>query len=130
LLDRFLGASLLRYLVLGDEPAMDKARAEQAADRLYADLCRQGLTRVTFERNGVVDVPGLGPVEAPIAARSGDRYTIIGIHGPLTPDYAWDEALRDAKEFGVAVPVLLVDELVVAQNLPRASKQVIEAVAT
>src|SRR5205807_1636684 len=39
-LDRYLGASLLRYLLYGLEPVLDKARVEQAADRLFAELSR------------------------------------------------------------------------------------------
>jgi hypothetical protein len=128
LLDRHLGASLLRYLVRGEEPVLEKVRIERAADRLYADLSRHGLDAVEFARNARVDVPGVGPLEAPIVARSGGRELIIGIHGPLTPDHAADEKLREAKEFGTVVPVLLIDEIVIARNLPRASRQVIEVI--
>lgn len=126
LLDRHLAASLLRYLVRGEEPSLDKARLEQAADRLFEDLSRQGDSAVTWHRNAAVDVPGIGPVEAPILARSNGRAYIIGVHGPLTPDTASDEALRDAKEFGSVVPVILVDDIMISRNLPRASQQVME----
>jgi hypothetical protein len=129
LLDRYLGASLLRYLVLGEEPVLDKRRLEQAADRLHTDLCRHGLDGVEFERNSGIDIPGIGTMEVPILARSNGRDVIVGIHGPLTPDHAADERLREAKEFGAVVPVLLVDEIVVSQNLPHASQQVIEAIS-
>lgn len=129
LLDRHLGASLLRYLVRGEEPVLEKVRVERAADRLFADLSRHGLEGVEFARNARVDVPGIGTLEAPIVAQSNDRKMMIGIHGPLTPDYAADEKLRDAKEFGTVVPVLLVDEVVISRNLPRASQQVIEVLS-
>jgi ATP-dependent helicase YprA (DUF1998 family) len=129
LLDRHLGASLLRYLVRGEAPVLDKQRMESAADRLYADLSRRGDKDVQFRRNVRVDLPSIGAVEAPILARSDGRDLIVGIHGPLTPDHADDERLRDAKEFGTVVPVLLVDEIVISQNLPRASQQVIDRVS-
>lgn len=129
LLDRHLGASLLRYLVLGEEPVLDKARVELAVDRLYEDLSRHGLGDVHLQRHARIDVMGIGPIEAPILARSGQREFIIGVHGPLTPNHATDEALRDAKEYGSVVPVLLVDEIAISRNLPRASQQVIEAIA-
>jgi len=128
LLDRHLGASLLRYLVLGEELVLDKTRVELAADRLYEDLSRHGLSDVHLRRNARIDVVGIGSIEAPILAHSGERDFIIGIHGPLTPDHATDESLRDAKEYGSVVPVLLVDELAISRNLPRASRQVIEAI--
>ena len=126
LLDRHLGASLLRYLVRGEKPILDKIRLEQAADRLFEDLSRQGDSAVTWHRNAGVEVPGIGLVEAPILARANGRAYIVGVHGPLTPDTASDEALRDAKEYGSVVPVILVDDIVISRNLPRASQQVLE----
>jgi hypothetical protein len=107
---------------------LDKWRLEQAADKLYTDLSRQGLETVEFVRNGAVNVPGIGTIEAPILARSNGRELIVGLHGPLTPDHPADERLREAKEFGTVIPVRLVDEMVISQNLPRASQQVIEAI--
>lgn len=129
LLDRHLGASLLGYLVDGDAPTLDKARLEAAADRLYEDLSRHGLTNVSIDRNALVDVQGIGSVEAPILVHSAGRDFIVGIHGPLTPDHAADEQLRDAKEYGTSVPVILVDEIIVSRNLPYASSQVIQAIS-
>lgn len=124
LLDRQLAASLLRYLVRGEPPVLDKARLEQAADRLFEDLIRQGRSDLEFLRNAQVSVPGIGTIEAPILARSSGRDFIVGVNGPLTPDHAADEALRDAKEYGSVVPVILIDEIVISRNLPRASQQV------
>lgn len=127
LLDRFVGASLLRYLVYETDPVLDRRRLDQAADRLYTDLVRHGLEGVEFQRRSTVDIPAIGRVEAPILARVRGRDSIIGIHGPLTPDHAADERIQEAKEFGTAMQVLLIDEMVVSQNLPRASQQVFEA---
>ena len=59
-----------------------------------------------------------------------DRTLIIGTHGPLTPDYPTDPVLRDAKEFSVSTPVELVDDILIGQNLPAASLQVIRRVAS
>jgi len=128
MLDRHLAASLLRFLVRGEEPVLDKARLEAAADRLYEDLSRQGHADIEFRRNAPIDVAGIGVIEAPILVHSGGRDHIIGVHGPLTPDHASDEALRNAKEYGSVVPVVLVDEIVISRNLPRASQQVIESI--
>lgn len=128
LLDRYLGASLLRYLVLGEEPTMNERRLEEAADRLYADLSRHGLDGAEIQRHAAIEIPGVGSVEAPILTTAGGRSLVIGIHGPLTPDHAHEERLREAKEFSVGVPVLLIDEMVISKNLPRASQQVLEAI--
>ena len=128
LLDRHLGASLLRYLIRDEEPVLSKMRLEQATDKLFADLCRHGLPDVQFLRRAEVDIPGLGNIEAPILAITPSKRLVVGLHDPLMPDHASDPKLRDAAEFGAAVPVLLVDEIVVARNLPHASGQVIEAI--
>lgn len=128
-LDRFVGASLLRYLLLGEEPVLDEIRLEQSSERLFQDLSRQGLEGVEFRRNAMVEVAGVGQVLAPILATTASRSFIVGIHGPLTPDYPADPVLRDAKEFGTSVPVELVDEIVVARNLPTATMQVIKRVS-
>lgn len=127
LLDRHLGASLLRYLVRGEEPLMAKSRLEDAVNRLHADLCRQGIDGANFLCNQPIDLPGIGAVEAPILASVDSRQLIIGVHGPLTPDHSADEALVAAKELGGTVRVKLLDEIVISRNLPHASQQVIDA---
>jgi ATP-dependent helicase YprA (DUF1998 family) len=129
MLDRHLGASLLRYLVHGEEPVLDKERLEGAADRLFTDLSRLGIDSVEFHRNGQIDVPGIGTVEAPILAEAAGGPLIVGVHGPLTPDHAADQVLRDVKEYSPEVPVLLVDEIVITRNLPFASRQVVNTVS-
>lgn len=125
LLDRHVGVSLLRYLLDGTEPALAKVRLEASTDRLFADLDRLGVAGVEFRRNEVVHLPGLGPVEAPILARSGDADLIIGVHTPMTPGFAADELLREAAEFSAMTPVQLVDEILITRHLPLASKQVL-----
>ena len=129
-LDRFVGASLLRYLLHGEEPFLDQARTERSTNRLFEDLTRHGLEAVEFQRRMPIQILGLGDVIAPIAAIKGDRTLIIGTHGPLTPDYPADPVLRDAKEFSVSTPVELVDDILIGQNLPAASLQVIRRVAS
>ena len=129
LLDRYLGASLLRYLLYGEDPVLSEVRLSQACDRLFEDLRRQAIPNVQFARDEPVQIPGIGEVRAPILATTSSRRFIVGIHGPLTPDYPADNALRDAKEFGTGVPVELIDEIVVARNLPAASIQVIQRVS-
>lgn len=127
LLDRHLGASLLRYLLDGSEPVLDASRLAKAADLVFADLVRQQPKGLGFARSVDIDLSGLGTVHAPILAETNRRRLIVGIHGPLTPDRADDPTLRDAKEYGGEVPVLLLDEIVVARNLPHATLQVLEA---
>ena len=48
LLDRYLGASLLRYLLYGEDPVLSDVRLNQACDRLFEDLRRQAIPNVEF----------------------------------------------------------------------------------
>ena len=129
LLDRHLGASLLRYLIAGTYPILDPKRLGKSTDLLFEDLQRQDLEGVTLERNRIITPPGLGTVTAPIyvTADDGARF-VIGLHGPLTPDDPPDEGLRDLKEYCTSIPVLLCDEIVVRRNLPSATSSLISRI--
>ena len=126
LLDRHLGASLLRYLLTGDPPTMTADRLEKSTDLLFQDLERQGVDGLLLERNQLLTLPGTGDVIAPILATLPTKARfVIGLYGPLTPDHAQDVALNDLKEFSATVPVILVDELIVRRNLPRATSDLL-----
>jgi hypothetical protein len=75
----------------------------------------------------VISVRGLGDITAPIHVKRNDNGAefVIGLHGPLTPDDPPDAGLRDLKEYGTSVPVLLCDEMVVRRNLPSATSTLI-----
>jgi ATP-dependent helicase YprA (DUF1998 family) len=128
-LDRHLGASLLRFLIHGSYPTLDSGRLEASTTMLYEDLRRQNLDGVTIERSYSMTIPGFGQVTAPIYVKraTGPEF-IIGLHGPLTPDDPSEPVLRELKEFCPSVPVLLCDELVVRRNLPAATSGLIEQV--
>ena len=124
LLDRHLGASLLRYLIDGSEPTLDPTRIDHATDVLLDDLLRLGHPLGTFRRNAPIDIPGFGHVTAPILAETQNQNIIIAVHGPLTPDHLDDPLLRDVQEFSTTTLVVPVDEIIIRQNLPRATQQV------
>jgi len=122
LLDRHLGASLLRFLIHGTYPELDPDRLTASTDLLFEDLRRQRLEGVAIERNRVLTLPGLGTVTAPIYAKRADGSEfVIGLYGPLTPDESPNDSLRNLKEYATTLTVSLVDELVVRRNLPRAT---------
>ncbi|RJR32323.1 MAG: DEAD/DEAH box helicase [Desulfobacteraceae bacterium] len=126
LLDRQIGASLLRYLINGTYPALDAERLEASTELLFEDLQRQSLEGITFRRNMALRVPGLPLITAPIhVKRSNGTEFVIGIHNPLTPDDPPDEGLRNLKEFSPSIPVFLYDEIVVRRNLPAATNNII-----
>ena len=129
LLDRYLGASLLRFLIHGTYPGLDSERLIASTDLLFEDLIRQNLADVTIERNRVLTLPELGNVIAPIYARRKDGSEfVIGLHGPLTPDDPPDDGLRNLKEFCPSIPVFLCDEIVIRRNLPRATSELISQI--
>ena len=131
LLDRQLGASLLRFLLTGAEPILETNRLEQSTDLLFEDLKRQGVSGITLERNRKISVPGLGNVVAPISVSNDHGLEIvIALHGPLTPDYPSSERLRELKEFSIDVPMILIDELVVRRNLPSATSAILAQVVS
>jgi ATP-dependent helicase YprA (DUF1998 family) len=129
LLDRHLGASLLRFLIHGSYPTLDSVRLAASTDMLFEDLRRQNLDGVTIERSRPMKLPGFGSVIAPIYVRrtAGSEF-IIGLHGPLTPDDPSDPVLRELKEFCPSVSVLLCDEIVVRRNLPAATSRLIQQI--
>jgi hypothetical protein len=126
MMDRHVGATLLRYLLDGTVPQLEQSRLKRTAHRLYEDLRLLGETDVDFERDVAVTIPGIGTVTAPILATKNGRQFIVGVSGPLTPNLAPDPTLQDAKENQVGVPIRLVDDLVIGRNLPTASRSVLE----
>lgn len=124
ILDRHLGASLLRYLLYGDLPEVPKARLEGLTDRLFADLLRMGLDDAEVKRNETLNLDGFPTLEVPIWVSTSNASVVVGIHGALTRDFTTDPALLDLKENQLLVPVLLIDEMVVSNNLPAASQSV------
>lgn len=130
LLDRHIGASLLRFALAGTSPKLDPNRISRSTDLIFQDLERHGLDGLKLERDKTVSAPGLGDVLAPIVAtNSRGAQFVIGLHGPLTPDQAIDEPLQRLKEYSASLPVILVDELVVRRNLPSATSTLIGQIA-
>ena len=130
LLDRQLGASLLRFLIHGTYPALDLTRLNASTDLLFEDLKRHNLDGLSISRNHTLNVAGIGEVTAPIHILKADDGSgfVIGLHGPLTPDDPPDNTLRSLKEYATSVTVLLCDELVVRRNLPSATSGLINRI--
>ncbi|WP_315068023.1 DEAD/DEAH box helicase [uncultured Microbacterium sp.] len=124
LLDRQVGASLLRYLLYGTTPTLDGARLELSTSRLFHDLAGRDLDGVTFERDVPVSFAGIGQITAPILATKGDRRIIVAVNGSLTPGLALDPLLNEVKEQQSGVPVCLIDDIRISRNLPSASLEV------
>ena len=125
LLDRHLGASLLRHILYGTY-SFDDARIEKSTDILFQDLERQGLEGATPRRNVPISASEEGLLVAPILVSMGDQQDfIVGLHNPLTPNLSPHPELNKLNE-SQTVPLMLVDELVVRRNLPHATSSVLE----
>jgi hypothetical protein len=128
LLDRHVGASLLRFLLHGEVPVLAADRLGKSTDLLFNDLQRNAGGGLVIEKDQRINVPGLGEIAAPIVVGSdGERRAVIALHGPLTPDTPASEELAEMKEYSVGIPLILVDELVVRRNLPRATADILES---
>jgi hypothetical protein len=127
LLDRHLGASLLRFVLNNAAPTLSPDRVARSTNLLFEDLDRQGIEGLIIERDKKISVAGLGDVVAPILVTnaSGAQFA-IGLHGPLTPSEPTDADLKDIKEYATSLTVHLEDELVVRRNLPFATQKLIE----
>ena len=129
LLDRHIGASLLRFLIFGTEPTLDPERVASSTNLLFEDLSRHALEGVTVERDRAVLLPGFGEITAPIfAKRSDGQEFIVDLHGPLTPDIPESPALREFRNFSSSIQLLLADEIAVLRNLPSATNRLIEGI--
>jgi hypothetical protein len=127
LLDRHLGASLLRFVLKNAAPTLSPDRVARSRDLLFEDLDRQDIEGLSLERNKKISVAGLGDVVAPIlVTKANGAQFAIGLHGPLTPNEPTEAALKDIMEYATSMTVLLEDELVVRRNLPFATQKLIE----
>ena len=131
LLDRHLGASLLRYLIFGSDPTMNGGRLEDSTNLLFEDLCRQGLEGVTLKADYGMDLPVLGPVTIPIYVKLANGTELfVGLCEPLTRDTPADAVLRDVRQSCPTIPVVLCDEIVVSRNLPAATNHILEEIGS
>jgi hypothetical protein len=125
LLDRHVGAELLRYLLEGTLPHFDSNRLKASTALLAKDLRRQGGLQVDYSDNMRLTgsrAPVLGP--AIRATRSDGKQFVVALTGPLTPQVAADRGMREhAGELG-DIQLLLLNELLVRGNLPSATRDV------
>ena len=127
LLDRHLGADLLRYLIYGDFPAADLDRLESSTTLLFEDLSRHGSAGLTVRRNHPVILNDGNTITAPIyLEKSGGNHFMVGLSSPLTPNVPANVDLEKVKESSCPIPVLLYEEILVRRNLPAATNLVFE----
>jgi hypothetical protein len=124
-LDRHIGADLLRYLINGARPVLDRSREARATEALAEDLKRQGGAALSVERGATIEVPTIGGVRVPIlvARASGQRRAVCITH-PLTAATPAEEGLEALAEFSL-IPLDPVNEVRVRRSLPWVTRGVL-----
>ena len=126
ILDRHVGAQLLRYLVDGQLADFSPSRLASSTALLRNDLERQCVDGTRFELNALLRTQG-ATVTAPILATTkDDRRVIIALSAPLTPFHPADATIAVLNSTG-AFPVIVENELIVRGNLPSATRRVVTA---
>jgi ATP-dependent helicase YprA (DUF1998 family) len=128
LLDRRVGAYLLRYLMTGDVPVPDPGWVAATTDRLFNDLGRQLDGIAMVERSAPVLAKG-GSRIAPILITQGkDLPLVVGVLDPLTGSHSSDPELQALAAADSGVDVWPVEEVLARRNLPWASSQVLKRI--
>lgn len=118
LLDRQVGAALLRYVIRGETPRIADGRLSKLKQMLHADLSRQDVPGLAVLTDLEVEVLGVGTTVAPILVDVNGRKTIIDFESALTPDYTFDPVLADIQSFSNKYDYLRVSEATIQRNLP------------
>jgi hypothetical protein len=127
-LDRFVGSSLLQYVLDGKVPTLREERLERSRKRLVEDLRRQVESDITISADETVEVSEVGAVHAPILIEHAEgRQKMVDLHHPLTPNYVEDEQFRKASEVSSEVEVEMINELAVQKNLPSVTSRLIDS---
>ena len=127
LLDRHVGAQLLRYLVDGQLADFNPSRLASSTALLRNDLERQSVDGTRFELNVALRTNS-ATATAPILATTVDgRRFIIALSAPLTSDLPADSSMaaigRDKE-----ITLIVENELVVRANLPAATRRVMASI--
>lgn len=117
LLDRFVGAQLLRHVLYGGVPAFSQERAARSLGLLANELENTFGEVWDVERAYLKDGSSAAPL---IVRRKADgKEALIDVHSPIAPQ---------ARVFGTKSPTAeIVDELRIRRHLPEAVEQVARA---
>jgi len=129
-LDRFVGSSLLQYVLDGELPSLREDRLKRSRKQLFEDLQRQANeSHITILTDETVEVSEVGDVHAPILIRHDEgQKKVVDLHHPLTPDYVADERFRKASEVSSEIDVEMINELAVQKNLPSVTSRLLDSV--
>jgi ATP-dependent helicase YprA (DUF1998 family) len=128
LLDRHIGASLLRYLLTSEPLTVDPVRAARSIEVLSEDLMGLGLDDLEVSVGGAMEVPGFGRLTAPlVVSRAGGPPTVVLLDHPVAPGFPLNSEWVEPSDYAVSPAIVHVDELVVRRNLPFATLGVLSS---
>ena len=123
LLDRHIGAQLLRYLIDGELAEFSRSRLASSTTLLCGDLERQAVDGMRFDLDAPVQTAG-ATIIAPILATTKDgRQFVIALSDPLTPHHPAEVSIAALDSSG-ELPVIVENELIVRGNLPAATRRI------
>ena len=125
LLDRHLATNLLTFLLEGEIPKFNQERMKQSTNILHKDLLRQVGSNWHIEADKNILVPGIGEVTIPILVENPvQEKFVVYLHGPLTLGHPPNDGIKSLQEYS-SLAVLPVDELLVRENLPKATSKLL-----
>jgi hypothetical protein len=128
LLDRHLGASLLKHFIYGSRPQISDSKISEYSEVLAVALQERSDMSITISRNYSFE-SSIGLVEFPLAIN-----TTSGLYGmcfshPLVPEQPVDEKLMELYEFGMDRSLSLIkpiDAQRVTYKLPEVVTEIWE----
>jgi hypothetical protein len=126
LLDRYVGASLIEYLLTGNNPSYEPNRLMKAAEILCEDLKRcadEGFQYKLYEK---IELEGSNEYVVPIQAinKATGEICIIHVTPPLIDHQAFDVGVLSMWSNNIVHNYLPINEALVMHNLPAATNSI------
>lgn len=130
LLDRRVGAYLLRYLMTGDIQVPDPTWVAATTDRLFHDLRRQLDGHAAVARSAPVLASSGSKIAPILITRGKESPLVVGVLDPLTASHSSDPELHALLATGSGVDVWRVEEVLARRNLPWISSQILQRIGS
>lgn len=126
LLDRYVGAALIEYLLTGETPNYELSKLSGAAKILFEDLSRCGDDSFEYKLYEKVKLDKFGEYEVPIQAISklNGEVHIIHVTPPLIERQAFDPGVLAMWDKSVVCDYIPVNEALIMHNLPAATNSI------
>jgi hypothetical protein len=129
LLDRHVGIEVIKYILTGQMPSFDKNRIQRSRRLLFEDLVRQTADETNFSLGFLNKESDSQSII--LATKKDRRKYAIAICGPLTPEMPIDDEAYKifSRQNESDIKIIPVDEFLIRNSLPSATKRVLEIIA-